>query len=116
MVIQQEQAVIYKEHLPVNEGWPVLLHRLFYNLVNDTLKFSKAAVRPLIQIVPEKLKTPHISTEALQGLEYLQITIKDNVIGFDQNQADKIFKTFSRRIQKINMRELDLVWRSVKRL
>ncbi len=43
VVIQQKQAVIYKEHLPDIDGSPVLLHQLFYNLINNALKFSKAS-------------------------------------------------------------------------
>ncbi|MEJ7913774.1 MAG: ATP-binding protein, partial [Chitinophagaceae bacterium] len=96
MVIQQKQAVIYKEDLPIIEGSPVLLHQLFYNLVNNALKFSKADIKPLIQIVSEKVKGQNIPNDGLPNQEYLQISVKDNGIGFDQSQADKIFQTFSR--------------------
>ena len=96
VVIQQKQAVIYKEHLPVIEGSPVLLHQLFYNLINNALKFSKSDVKPLIQIVSEKVKGQNRANDGRPVQEYLQISIRDNGIGFDQRQADTIFKSFSR--------------------
>jgi len=96
LVIQQKQAVIYKEHLPVFEGSPVLLHQLFYNLVNNALKFSKADVKPFIQIVSEKVKGQKRANDGWPVQEYLQISVSDNGIGFDQRQADTIFKSFTR--------------------
>lgn len=96
MVIQQKQAIIYKEHLPLIKGSKVLLHQLFYNLINNALKFSKADVTPLIQIFTKKIKASDIAKDGLKDQQYLQIEINDNGIGFDQSQAEKIFKTFSR--------------------
>ncbi len=96
VVIQQMQAVIKKEHLPVIEGSPVLLHQLFYNLVNNALKFSKADVKPLIQIVSEKVKGQNRENDGRPDQQYLQISVRDNGIGFDQSQAETIFKSFSR--------------------
>ncbi len=96
VMIQQKHAVIYKEHLPVIEGSPVLLYQLFYNLVNNALKFSKADAKPLIQIVSKKVKGQNRANDGRSDQESLQISIRDNGIGFDQSQADKIFKSFSR--------------------
>src|SRR5690606_31292187 len=40
IVIQQKKATINVSHLPVIQGAQVLIHQLFYNLINNSLKFS----------------------------------------------------------------------------
>ena len=88
ILIQQKAAVITSNNLPQIEGIPVLIHQLFYNLVNNSLKFSKAD-RPLKIWVTGNVEMQEEAATAI-------ITVTDNGIGFDQNQAEKIFTTFSR--------------------
>ncbi len=96
IVIQQKQAGIRFSDLPVIEGSPVLMHQLFYNLVNNSLKFSRENVPPLIEITTKLLATLNKSEGVFPREDYVQIFIKDNGIGFNQSNASKIFKTFSR--------------------
>ena len=96
LLIQQKQATIIYDTLPVVEGLPILLHQLFYNLINNSLKFSKYEVNTQIQITSELLFVPNIQTNNLPGRDYVRLRITDNGIGFDQSQVSTIFKTFSR--------------------
>ena len=82
--IMQKKATIIYSALPAIEGAPVLLYQLFYNLVNNSLKFSKTDIPCSISIM------------ATQENDIVTITLTDNGIGFDQEQSDRIFETFSR--------------------
>lgn len=65
-----------------------MLYQLFYNLINNSLKFSKENVETLIEIKSSEID--------LKGLQYIEIIINDNGIGFDESYAEKIFATFFR--------------------
>ena len=87
LIIQQKNARIVTEKLPRIQGNPLLIYQLFYNLINNSLKFSKESEHPVIQI------------SATAGGKYsglAEITITDNGIGFNNSYAEKIFDTFSR--------------------
>jgi PAS domain S-box-containing protein len=96
IVINQKEALIQLQALPQVEGSPVLLHQLFYNLVNNSLKFSRSGIKPVIQITAHELAAAEIKVFGLPANEYIGIAISDNGIGFDQMFAENIFKTFSR--------------------
>jgi len=86
VVIHQKNALIKKEILARIEGAPLLMYQLFYNLVNNSLKFSRE--RPVIDISS--------STISREDKEYTRIVIADNGIGFDQAYAERIFEAFTR--------------------
>lgn len=85
VLIQQKQAMVIKEDLPLIVGAPILIRQLFYNLIGNALKFSKDDVAPRITI----------SGERTEG-GVTTITVADNGIGFEPEYADRIFKTFTR--------------------
>lgn len=89
LLIQQKGAILQFDELPVISGHPLLIHQLFYNLVNNSLKFSKQDITPLIQVLYSK-KTNE------EGKDFHQVTVKDNGIGFSNDHMDKIFKAFTR--------------------
>lgn len=88
IVIQKKNAVIKRSPLPVIEGASVLLYQLFYNLINNALKFSKADRAPLIAY--------YHSIISKEGVDYMEITIADNGIGLEQQYAEQIFNAFAR--------------------
>jgi signal transduction histidine kinase len=88
ILIQQKKAVINEQSLPVIEGSPVLLYQLFYNLIYNSLKFSKDSEAPVIDI------TSSLVHQA--SADFAKIVISDNGIGFDPVYAEKIFDTFTR--------------------
>lgn len=74
-----------------------MLYQLFYNLVNNALKFSRTDVAPLISVAATTASAADLQRAHLeQGKKYIKITVQDNGIGFNQQNAEKIFQTFSR--------------------
>src|SRR5581483_8383072 len=86
VAISQKKAHIHKAPLPRLEGDVTLIYQLFYNLINNSLKFSNN--EPEIRIASALVKN--------NGKEYATITVADNGIGFDQPDAHKIFNAFTR--------------------
>lgn len=84
VVIQRLDALIETDSLPLVEGVQVLLYQLFFNLINNSLKFSKPDVKPVITITSE------INNDTAT------ITLSDNGIGFDEEHNEEIFNTFTR--------------------
>jgi signal transduction histidine kinase len=98
LLIDQTGARIERQRLPVVEGIALQFNQLFYNLLNNALKFSKSDVAPVIELatrpVPRELvaKRPGLDAQ----LAYCEITIRDNGIGFSQDYANQIFGLFKR--------------------
>lgn len=88
VLINDKNAVLRSDNLPSIHGASVLLYQLFYNLINNSLKFSRTDVSPVITI----------SSSYQQGEpgQFVRIVVKDNGIGFDPDQSEKIFTTFTR--------------------
>jgi PAS domain S-box-containing protein len=88
LVIQRKEATILQRNLPVIEGAEVLIYQLFYNLINNSLKFSRSDVQVSISITADTIYK--------DGKSYTEIRIEDNGIGFEPGQAERIFNTFER--------------------
>jgi signal transduction histidine kinase len=88
LVIQETGAEVRWGELPHIEGARVLIYQLFYNLINNALKFSRNVDKPLIVIESRVTQGG--------GKQIAELTIRDNGIGFDAAQADKIFEAFAR--------------------
>lgn len=88
LVIKEKNAVLINCDLPEIEGAPILIHQLFYNLIHNALKFSKANQPPRILI--------NCNIINLNNIEFAEIKIKDNGIGLDTTYNEKIFKAFER--------------------
>jgi PAS domain S-box-containing protein len=86
--LQRTNGKIHYSNLPNLEGALVLLYQLFYNLINNSIKFAKADTPPVITITSE--------TETRKNGDFALITLKDNGIGFEPSQAERIFETFMR--------------------
>ena len=54
LLIEQKQAIIKTNHLPVLEAIPLQMAQLLGNLIGNSLKFSRAGHPPVIEIVAEK--------------------------------------------------------------
>jgi signal transduction histidine kinase len=88
LVIQETGAEVRRGELPHIEGGRVLIYQLFYNLINNALKFSRNVDKPLIVIESRVVEGA--------GKRFAELTVRDNGIGFDAAQADKIFEAFAR--------------------
>jgi PAS domain S-box-containing protein len=97
LIIEEKQASIKYAELPVLKGSDFLLYQLFYNLINNALKFSKAGIPPVITVTTNDLSEHDFETFSLdKASQYVEITVEDNGIGFGQENAEMIFKTFFR--------------------
>lgn len=88
LVIAQKSASLSYAQLPTIEGASVLIYQLFYNLINNSLKFSKDDEKPYISVSSSIIEK--------NGKQFAQVTVADNGIGFEQEQAQRIFNTFER--------------------
>ena len=71
--------------------------QLMYNLISNSLKFSKKNEPPVIKIQGEIIKGNTLNNEKLVSeINYCHISISDNGIGFDDTYKDKIFEIFQR--------------------
>ncbi len=86
LLIQQKNAVITTKDLPAIEGARVLIYQLFYNLINNALKFTN-------EETPARIS---IEGNTSNDNSAVTITIKDNGIGFDPEFGEKIFDAFTR--------------------
>jgi PAS domain S-box-containing protein len=88
VLLLQKAATIQYDGLPVIEGVPIRIYQLFYNLVINSVKFSRPGVPPHIRISAESLDD--------NGVEFARIKVQDNGIGFESSHAEVIFDTFAR--------------------
>ena len=91
--IEKNNAHIHIDELPVIYAIPALMRQLFYNLINNAIKFRRKTVDPVISIKSEMIKGG--SNGTVHG-DYYRITISDNGIGFDPKYSDEIFMVFKR--------------------
>lgn len=98
LMIEQKNAIIQVEELPVIEAIPLQMSQLFNNLISNALKYSRNGVPPNIIISSEMITESirQIIAPDLSVGEYVKITIKDNGIGFSQSYAEQIFNIFQR--------------------
>jgi len=94
-VIQEKEARVTVDRLPVLPASTVLMGPLFSNLISNSLKYCKKKVPPQIRIRYEE--GPAVASMAGPGeTRYGRIYIEDNGIGFDQKYSEQIFDMFRR--------------------
>ncbi|HEX8269688.1 MAG TPA: ATP-binding protein [Flavobacterium sp.] len=95
-IVQKDAKIIYNE-LPAVPGISLLLHQLFYNLINNALKFSKPEVSPIITISHKYSDGSPLKLGAVASAEkYVEIIVSDNGIGINPAYAEQVFTIFSR--------------------
>lgn len=83
-LIQDNNATIHVDNLPMIEGCEVEITQLFQNIIQNAIKFRKLGTPPLIII---KYEDTH---------SHWCFSIKDNGIGIDMEFKDQIFIIFKR--------------------
>ncbi|MEJ7646211.1 MAG: ATP-binding protein [Chryseolinea sp.] len=99
LIIRQKKAVISFENLPTLTGSIRQLQQLFQNLVSNALKYCKADVAPEINVVSSITTGKTCGKDLADDLtnrSFYLIKVSDNGIGFNQEDAEKIFKVFTR--------------------
>lgn len=93
----QKNATVEIEKICEADIIPFQFHQLMFNLISNSLKFSRENVPPLITIKGEIAKGENLNNDKLKPeIKYCQITFTDNGIGFDQQYSNKIFEVFQR--------------------
>ena len=96
--VMQKNAIIHKGDCPVIEAVPLQMNQLFYNLLGNALKFTRPGTVPEINISSRKLLPGEVLSRPNLNvnLDYYEITVSDNGIGFNQEFAEQIFVIFQR--------------------
>jgi light-regulated signal transduction histidine kinase (bacteriophytochrome) len=95
--IEETATTIHMDVLPVIEAIPSQMKQLFDNLLNNSIKFRKPNVHPVINIRCLRLSRRqkeqyHLDT----GNTWFKIDFIDNGIGFEPEFNTRIFQIFQR--------------------
>ncbi|MBC7439882.1 MAG: PAS domain-containing protein, partial [Flavobacterium sp.] len=82
--IEEKNAIINQEKLPVINSYLPPIKQIFQNLISNSLKYSKSELSPIITISSQ------------EDSHAWKFEIKDNGIGIDSAYFDKIFIIFQR--------------------
>jgi PAS domain S-box-containing protein len=98
LLITQKNARVESKDLPVIKAIPLQMTQLFYNLINNSLKFARDGVQPVIQISCRKLPPAEAERHGLAPIAsgYYELVFSDNGIGFKREYSDQIFGLFKR--------------------
>ncbi|GAB3789659.1 hypothetical protein GCM10028818_58640 [Spirosoma horti] len=98
-VIEEADATIHIDSLPSVKGDESQLRQLFQNLLSNAIKFRKPGVALQVRITARimvRADLPTIVKPTREAVQYHQISIEDNGIGFDEMYLDRIFQVFQR--------------------
>jgi signal transduction histidine kinase len=96
--IAEEKANIFQEVLPEITGYKRQFHMLFKSLLDNSLKFTRPGVQPVISIRADVANGEELMeiNDQLASQKFHRITISDNGIGFDNKFINKMFRMFQR--------------------
>jgi len=96
-LIEEKKVQIFSDPLPSLRAIPFQIQQLFLNLLSNAIKYAKENVTPQIRITCGLIKAENISdAAAIAGKVYFELRVEDNGIGFDEENAEKIFGLFQR--------------------
>ena len=96
-IIEDKNATIIANKLPIIGIIPFQIQQLFTNLLNNSLKYSRIDVSPIIKIHCEKIAGSDYPNLKINNLKkYYKISFSDNGMGFEQEFAENIFILFNR--------------------
>ncbi|GAA4342347.1 PAS domain-containing protein [Flaviaesturariibacter amylovorans] len=102
LVIQEKGARVSSDALPTMRAVPHQMHQLFYNLMNNALKFVLPGATPEIRvrcrILTDADRAAHPELDAHRT--WYGISFSDNGIGFSPESAERIFLMFQRLHQR----------------
>jgi light-regulated signal transduction histidine kinase (bacteriophytochrome) len=95
----QKGAAVYVQDLPTVKGDQRQLRQLFQNLISNALKYHKMTEAPNVKITWTQVIGADVDANippAFRGGVFYQLLVEDNGIGFDPENAERIFKLFQR--------------------
>ena len=97
--VEEKHARVRFENLPTIKGNRRQLQQLFQNIIGNAIKYGRQDTHPIINIQSRQVsgedEPQHVIPEKRNQPFHL-IEIKDNGIGFEQDDADRIFNVFTR--------------------
>lgn len=97
--IAEKHAQVHVAPLFTMYGHARQLQQVFHNLIGNALKYSRPDIAPEIRITCKKVvgnqTTLRLRADQLHEAYYM-LSISDNGIGFDQDDAARIFNVFER--------------------
>jgi len=95
--IEETEASVKSASLPTLEIVPVQIKQLLSNLLLNSLKFRKQNIAPVIRLGCRRLLKQEVAKHRLDAaVNYFEITVEDNGIGFEEEYAERIFQMFQR--------------------
>jgi PAS domain S-box-containing protein len=94
---EEKGATITVDPLPKVKGHKRQLQQLFQNLIGNALKYTRPGIPPAITITSSIVQDmQHSSVHPNDANKFFLIEVKDNGIGFEQANAERIFNVFTR--------------------
>ncbi len=96
LVIEEKDAIINLSKLPEVAGLSTQLRQLFFNLINNALKFNSG--QPTVTIIASLITAESVedTDKFMPKGNYHLIKIADNGIGMDSQYSGRIFDMFQR--------------------
>lgn len=95
LAIQERNAQLFIDTLPVLWAEPGQMHQLFLNLIVNALKFNNSPA-PTVRVAAEPLTDALVRRLNVPNRAFAVVRVMDNGIGFDLRYKDKIFGMFQR--------------------
>jgi PAS domain S-box-containing protein len=98
LLIDEKNAEVITQTLPVIDAVPLQMNQLFYNLIGNALKFTVQGVAPVVSISGAIMEQGEVSIYIKNPLpvNYYKIAVSDNGIGIEEQYTKQIFEVFKR--------------------
>jgi PAS domain S-box-containing protein len=95
--MERKIGKIERDALPVIRAVPFQVKQLFFNLINNAVKYKHPDREVQIHVKYELVNAGDIQEYKIEpGIQYHKISVIDNGVGFDARYANKIFEIFQR--------------------
>lgn len=99
VTIIEKGAQVRLQDLPRVKGDQRQLRQLFQNLISNAVKYHKKDEAPQVQITSRLVQAEDMKAYVPRDIRselFYEIEVKDNGIGFDPDDAERIFRLFQR--------------------